>query len=1192
VPILIPSFVFALAVALVGLLLLAPRSASAQASAGIAGTVTDSTGAIVRGAKVSVVNEATSVSDKTVTESAGTYSFKGLLPGHYTVTVEASGFKKSVQHSINIEVSSTATIDVSLVPGGANETVAVAADEVALNTTQPELGSTIEPVVVEALPTEVSGRGRQVDQLQFMAPGTTGSTFSHRISGGVDFEQEILYNGIPAPQPETEGYTTNFNPPFDLVEESKVERTTFAAQFGLGQGALTYEMKSGTNQYHGSAFEINRNSLFDSVPFFNHTYWGGSGKVPTDHENNYGFSIGGPIRIPHLYDGRNKTFGNYSQEWYKQNEENTSLATVPTAQEKTGDFTDFVDGSTGNLIPIFDPTTGQQFQCNGTLNVICPSRISPTSALLIPYIPNPDRTGSGIGGLVDNKNFAPNSIPNIQHVWGFVVDQNLTPTQSIHYAMWRNSYTSEGPDYTAMVLPPNPLNGYKFYPSLGSIFLLNYSNAITPHLVMTAGLGWIGEINNQFNESKGCPGVSGGCAAVFPQVGGADIPPNINFGGQNAPSSWGTSGAWFQSINRKLGTSIVNNWLWTKGRHTFNIGGEYRRAYQDDNEEQTEGGQFGFSNYETSQAGPNIGTDGSSFASFLLGLPDNANRSESQELRLRNLDISPYIQDDIKLSPRLTVNLGVRWDIQVPFTENNNLIVFFDPDTPGTDPSAGGIPGGLLKFGNCTGCAGYNRADTHYTHFGPRLGFAYKLDNKTVVQGGFDIAFLDGGAYEYGTNKVAVNYGNLLTGAFSRPSTGSTVSGFGSWDTNSLPAPAVTPFGPGIGDGLQVNAFSKKDGYAPYSQQWNLNVQRELPWNIYVMAAYAGNRVIHLPSQNNRIDQMNPAYDSQYGTVLSTCAANLGNSVLSDTFSSGCAQSDGFALPYPNFVAEFGGSSTVQQSLVPFPQYTYIMNNFEGFGTTYYNSLQVEFDKRFSNGLSFLGGYTLSHLMDNTSSGFSSFTSGGINKYNQKPEWAVSNSDEPQTLKVSGTYELPIGPGKRYVNNHSLGNIVGGWQVGWILDYENGGDIGVNQNGSPFPNGFDRPARNLSVPLKTASYKREKDFWLSGGTGTPPQIYNPAAFSVVNQYTITTTPRAFGSLRNPGIANESINARKHFYIGERVQAILQVDYFNAFNRTIFNGPDNNASDGTFAETNSEGTNNGAFNGTSNRQGQVQLRIQF
>ena len=359
-----------------GMMLLTPRTASAQASAGITGTVTDTSGAVIRGARVTLTNEGTGGSDHTVTESAGTYSFKGVLPAKYTISVEAAGFKKSVQKGVNVEVSTTPTVDITLAAGAASETVSVAADQIALNTTQPELGSTIEPVVVDALPTEVSGRGRQVDQLQFLAPGTTGSTFSHRISGGVDFEEEIMYNGIPAPQPETEGYTTNFNPPFDLVEESKVERSTFSAQFGLGQGALTYQMKSGTNQYHGSAFEINRNSLFDSVPFFDGPAWGGSTTPPTDHENNYGFSIGGPIRIPHLYDGRNKTFGNYSQEWYKQAEANDGISQVPTALEKTGNFTDFVNGSTGALIPIFDPTTGAQFQCNGVLNVICPNRIS------------------------------------------------------------------------------------------------------------------------------------------------------------------------------------------------------------------------------------------------------------------------------------------------------------------------------------------------------------------------------------------------------------------------------------------------------------------------------------------------------------------------------------------------------------------------------------------------------------------------------------------------------------------------------------------------------------------------------------------------------------------------------------------------------------------------------------------------
>ncbi|HUN86729.1 MAG TPA: TonB-dependent receptor [Terracidiphilus sp.] len=1182
----VPWIALAITFTIVSMVSLAPRSAFAQASAAVTGTVTDTTGAVVTNAQVTITNQDTTAVFHTVTSSAGTYTDKGLLPGHYTVKVDAPGFKTEVKRDIPIEVSTAATIDFTLTAGATNETVQVTADQIAMNTTQPELGSTIEPVVVAALPEEVSGRGRQVDQLQFLAPGTTGNTFSHRVSGGVDFEQEIVYNGIPAPQPETEGYTTNFNPPYELVEEYKVERSTFSAQYGLGQGALTYQMKSGTNQYHGDAFEINRNSYFDSVGFFNGPAWNSSNTrnvAPTDRENNYGFSIGGPIRIPHIYDGRDKTFGHYSQEWYKQNNEDTDSSTVPTALEKTGDFTDFVNKSTGVVIPIYDPQTGAQFECNGVLNVICPNRISANSAILIPFIPNPDRTGSGAGGLDNNKSFTPFINPHIQHVWGFTVDHNLTPTQSLHYSEWRNSFSNYSFDNSPLVIAPNPLNSMKYEPALGSVFLLNYSNAITSHLVMTAGVGWIGEINDQYNQTK----------YSFPAVQDGIIPPYITWDGQHSLTDWGTQGSWLQSINRKLGIAIVNNWLWTKGRNTFNMGLEYRRAYQDDNEDQTVGGQFHFSQHQTTvhnTADPNYGVYGSAFASFLLGLPDSANRSNSQELELRNRDFSPYIQDDIKLSPRLTLNVGLRWDIQVPFTENHNLIVFFDPSR--TDPEAGGIPGGANQFGNCTGCAGYDRADIHWGHIGPRLGFAYKLSNKMVLQAGLDVAFLDGGAYEYGTNKIAVNDSNLLTGSFTQASSNSFTSSFGSWDTNQMPNPSPTPFSVGLGAANQIEAFDKThDGYAPYSQQWNVNVQRELPYNMLLTAAFVGNRVIHLPSQNNRIDQMNPSYDAQYGNVISQCqlakTPSVTASVLTDVFGD-CAEADGFTTPYPNFVSDFGGSATVAQALQPYPQYSYIFNNLEGFGTTQYESAQIEIDKRFSNGLSFLAGYTLSRLWDNTSSGFSSFTSGGINKYNQKPEWAVSNSDEPNTFKASGTYELPIGPGKRFFNNHTTGNILGGWQVGWILDYEDGGDFGVGESGSPFPNGFERPDRNPSVGLSTASYSREKDFWLHGGSGSPPSMYNPAAFTPTpTQYVIGNAQRNYSQLRNPGYAYESLNARKHFYMGEKVQGILQVDYFNAFNRTQFNGPDNSISDGAaFTTAGSEGSN------ISNRQGQVQFRLEF
>ena len=266
------SLRFAIQLLTLCFVLFAARGVWAQANAGVTGTVTDASGAVVPDATVTITNEGTSVSTKAVTTGAGAYAVTGLTPGAYTVTVEKPGFKKSVQSHVNVEVTVNATVPVTLTTGAATETVQVDAQQITLNTTQPQIGSTIEPTVVKSLPTALGGRGRQVDGLQLLAPGTTGNTFSHRISGGVDFEQEILYNGVPAPQPETEGYTVNFNPPFEMVSEFRVERSTFSAQYGLGQGALTYQMASGTNRYHGDLFEINRNSFFDSEGFFNNKY--------------------------------------------------------------------------------------------------------------------------------------------------------------------------------------------------------------------------------------------------------------------------------------------------------------------------------------------------------------------------------------------------------------------------------------------------------------------------------------------------------------------------------------------------------------------------------------------------------------------------------------------------------------------------------------------------------------------------------------------------------------------------------------------------------------------------------------------------------------------------------------------------------------------------------------------------------
>ena len=664
----------------------------AQASSGVTGTVTDPTGAVVAGAAVVITNTGTQTKINSVTSSSGTYAATGLVPGRYRIEVSAPGFTKAVRSDVNIEVTVQATIDIKLVSGESSQTVEVNADLISLNTTQPELGTTIEPTVVAALPVAIGGgRTRQIDTLQFLAPGTQGDTFSHRVNGGIDFESEILYNGIPAPQSETAGFTTNFNPPFELVNEFRVERSTFSAKYGLAQGAVTYQTASGTNSLHGDAFYINRNEYFDARGFFNKT-------TPIDRENDYGFTVGGPVVLPHLYNGKDKTFFLFALDFGKSNQSNTNIGTVPTAREKTGDFSDFVDAS-GQLIQIYDPVTQLPFPGNQV-----PIR-SALARSILPNIPDPDRAG-----LTRNKNFSPNAFPLVQHIWGFTLDHNLTANQSLHFAEWRNTFSTTGFDRDPIVPTSNPLQSAKSNPALGSVWLLNYVNALTPKLVLTAGASWIGEINNQFNVKRGVnfPGVA-------PNVR-SDIFPDIEFDGSNAPTNYGTASGWVQSINRKLGLAGVTNVLWTKGRHTLNFGGEVRRSYQDDNECQACGGQFNFSQRTTADPA-RLGTTGSSFASFLLGQVDAADRIFANELALRNLLVAPYIQDDIKFTPKLTVNVGLRWDIMLPFKEKSNQIVFLDPTAP--NPVAGNLPGVATRFSS--GPSGVDRADIFYKAFGPRV---------------------------------------------------------------------------------------------------------------------------------------------------------------------------------------------------------------------------------------------------------------------------------------------------------------------------------------------------------------------------------------------------------------------------------------------------------------------------------------
>ncbi|HVJ08539.1 MAG TPA: carboxypeptidase regulatory-like domain-containing protein [Acidisarcina sp.] len=1148
---------FALVVFTCSLIFLAmPSRLSAQALSGISGTVTDSSGAALPGANVTVTNVDTNVEKSTTTSAAGTFNLSDLNPGSYTVKISAPNFQTSIKQGVRVEASRVSNADATLNPGQVNEQVVVQSNLISLNTEAPTQATTLEPVLEQALPNIISGgRGRQIDAFIFLAPGVTGDTFSHRINGGVDFQNEILFNGVPVAQSETQGYQTILNPPFEMVSEFSVVRDTFSAQYGLAAGGVNYRFATGTNDLHGDAFEILRNDMFDAKGPYNAT-------VPVDKEHNYGFSVGGPVRIPKVYNGRDKTFFFFTTEWDRLNQGAGGTMTVPTTAMKAGDFSNFIDQN-GKVIPIFNPSNSN-CTANGNRpgtpfvnNVIPTACFSKNSASLLQYFPNPDIQATGVAAFTNNLHSQAGVSPNRQYQFGFTIDQTLTNRQTIHYSEWRNKYTSYY--HQNQLAPTNPLVGEKYQPQLGTGFFLNYSYAISPNLVMTAGAGWMGELNNEQNIAP--KGNFSGLVASDGQM------PAFNFGdGSYDIGDIGAAGdnGETTSTNRKLGLSFANNWLWTRGRHTFNIGWEFRRTYQDDGECRSCLGKLWFSANTTKDPSTfgqqNAPVSGSSFASFLLGQVDHRYRAITTELRLRNLDVSPYIQDAVKLNPKLTINVGVRWDIMRPFTENNNNVVFFDPTVPNP---LGHLAGAASRLGTCPNCVGWNHADTTWTHFSPRLGFDYKINDKMVLNAGFSQNYLDGGSYEYGTNKVAVNYGNLLNGVISDPSSGSTKATYGNWDGNVLAYPTAKTFTADIANGTDAYAFCKNCTRSPYLLAFNVGLQRELPHNLFLNVAYVTNRGVHLSGQMNPYNQLASKYLS------------LG-SLLTESINSPDAKAAGLSEPFIGFSNLWGDNATVRQALRPYPQFGNITNDFDYSGASRYNAMQIELDRRFSNGLSALVSYNLSRMMSNTNSGFTTFVARPLDKANQSPEWTVDNNDQTHIFKLAGTYELPIGPGKHFLNTKNVaGQVLGGWQISPTIAYHSGTPMQIGASSDPLMSGGNR-ANIIPGVKQFFGYHN-----LDAGT----LVLNPAAFQDPGNYALGNSPREIPSLRTPWGFNEDVAVAKKFFFGEKTNLELRMTYFNVLNRVIHGGPDTTITDANFGTDIKNMAN-------TERRGMAQFKLNF
>lgn len=1248
--------------------LLLPSRSGAQALSGINGTVTDASGAAVADAKVTITNVDTNVSKTTATTTAGTYYVTDLIPGTYTVKVEKQGFKAFIQQQVIVAGGATSTANATLEPGAVAQEIVVSAPSVALQTEQPQVGTTVNEQLLQELPQEIAGANRQIDAFIFLAPGVTGSSFSHRINGGVDNQTEVTFNGVPEAWAETSGYTFWNQPPYDSIKDVGILTGTFSAQYGLGQGVEQYRAKSGTNQIHGDAFGFYRDSFFDAPGAVNDQFGNNRGEPDapnTDHEIDWGGSIGGPVYIPHLYDGRDKTFWFFSYDRYRKASGQTPI-TIPTSAELKGDFSALVNPTTGAPIPIYVPlgwgtnpslipagcnlsalgyTPGQPFPGNK----IDPSCFSTVSASLLQYVPAPTTSA------LEVNNFIPTATPLfLETDFSVNVDHNITSKQAIHGWFWRQPYPQpSGTDFANTPIDNEFINNV-----MGRALVLTYSNTVSTNFVVTAGVMYAYQVND-FNPTHFYPGQFAGAA---PFSGAQNILPGIEFSGgpwepENSSSGWGARNGGLPTENHKTGWSINSNALWEHGRHTINFGIDVRKSKQLDFECDGCAGDITFSSLTTADPneendfGSSPGTNtGNGFASYLLGDADSASRSGAAPTILTNTYVAPYFQDDMQINRKLKLNWGIRWDLAFPFSNDfsSNDLSFFNPTVPNPaaiSPVTGApILGAMALLGpagsGCPLCIGWSHMDMDWHHFSPRAGFTYQLNPNTVILGGVSFYWLDTGAFEYGVNKVAVNYGNNLNGTLTYESGGNgtincgsgcsySIPGYGLWDsdvtgaTGPLPAPQELALTPSFFNTASPEAMVKHVNQG-YDEQFIGGVQRELPWDMFLSVTYVHTHDLHLPSLLGATGRLNYV---PYSFVQSVCAPGLVSStdcVLGQSWTSAPAQAlmaseasaynfgqytypagsgacAGMTLwtPYINFCNDYGASGLTARAFLKYPQFRSITNNFDTAGADKYNALQVSFRKRTGSGLTFLVSYTLSRYLTNTDSGFSTFNFRGLNPDNPNLDWSVGNNDQEHVITMAGVYELPFGKGKPLLGNanRTVNNIVGGWSVSFVNEYESGAPVqfsactgAINCTPLLYTAGYNRPnIQNNHFGVNWNNYYSD----VAGG-GAP--IINTSDFSLPGAWTIGNAGELYSSFRNPWYMEEDISLNKKLFFTERVSAELSMEYFNAFNR--FNiGNCLNTSVGTsgFGLDSSPGSPCQATNqatGLGPRQGQAELQFFF
>jgi hypothetical protein len=1160
-------------VILVSALLAVPVAVRAQdltTSATLTGTVTDSTGAVVPNATVLVTGVDNGISRTVKTGGSGGYTISLLpAPASYNLRVESKGFKGFEQNGISLISDRTAKQDVTLSVGTETEQVVVNSQGSLLNTGDANLSAEISSKQVKDLPLNL----RNVVALATLNSSVTNSTESQQLNeGGTSgkADQDISFLNFGGGFFGTSAYLLDgiwdtdstwgaviYVPSVEGVQSFKIQTNSFTAQTGFSTGnVINIETKSGTSSFHGDVFEFLRNSKLDANSYFNN--YNSSPKLAF-HRHQFGASAGGPLYIPGIYKQRDKTFIFGLYEGLRQTSPVNGTFTVPTALMRTGNFSEVLGAQIGTdalgqpilTNQIYNPYTGRVLT-NGSVDtttgraVTCPGGAA-TCWYRDPYagniVTNPNAVGQKLftyypaptnGGTSSNY-FGSAAAPTTSDEYLIRGDENLTNATRF-YVRWASKHEQKtnSPTYYGADDPGGPGN---IRPNNRYSIVAGISHVFTPTLAASANAGF-----HRWNQgglyqgypfdqtTLGLPAALNASSNEFPII-------NVGNGGSSLGPVQGGFGAGIANVG-----SVNADVTKTISRHDLSFG--FMDAVLQNNGNGPANTTFSFQPDYTDQfngIANSVSDTGYGFASLLIGTPDSGSTANSFHAAPEEHYVGFYGQDNWKATKSLTLNLGLRYEFQTPFTERHNRQAYFD--YTGLNPLTAAVGFNLPGQEVYSTSSHRGLTSTNYTNVAPRLGFTYQFSPRIVARGGYGVFFPPASfvgiqaspGFSQSTNyDPSDNSGLTLKTTISNPF------------PNGLLAPTGNALGSLTDVGNSTSTGVAYNRHSPLVHQYSLGLQYAFSVNDVITASYVGNRGVHLLTNSVSRSQVNPTLVTPAnGPNLAAMVPNPFYNVIT---SSSCGLN----------------AATIQQGhlLQPYPQYCSVTESQAPQGDSYYNALLVDYNHRFSKGLNMLVSYTYSKFIDDTGGtadwayrGDSSY--GYRDSYNLGLDRSVDGTDQRNSLVVNYTYELPVGRGKHFASgaNRATDAVIGGWQVSGITTLKSGIPLSVTGGGNTNLWGGGQRPDQVGDPNQIAHRViGNKGVW-----------FNTAAFVPPQPYSLGNTARYINSFRAPGYANWDMSLQKIWQLHESLQLQGRAEFYNLANHTNFYTPDTGITDGSYGQ---------------------------